>query len=149
MGRWPSIDCIFNGFASYDPQGIVSYQWNLGDGTTATGQSVDHTYADSGTYLVMLTVTDAIGQTGSESQWVDLSGAPPTGPYSYSATATSAKTVSLSASHFDDQRGPKNDHPARSARRAESQTRRQAAVGDPRAAQVRLSSLRSDACSVE
>jgi PKD repeat protein len=90
-----STDCIFNGFASYDPQGIVSYQWDLGDGTTATTQAVDHTYADSAWYLVTLTVTDTIGQTGSESQWVDLSGAPPTGPYEYSATATSANSVSL------------------------------------------------------
>jgi serine protease len=90
-----STDCIFNGFVSYDPQGIVSYQWDLGDGTTATGQAVDHTYADSSSYLVTLTVTDTIGQTGSESQWVDLSGAPPTGPNNYSATATSPTSVSL------------------------------------------------------
>jgi serine protease len=90
-----STDCIFNGFVSYDAQGIVSYQWDLGDGTTATGQAVDHTYADSNWYLVTLTVTDTIGQTGTESQWVDLSGAPPTGPCAFSATATSANSVSL------------------------------------------------------
>ena len=90
-----STQCIFNGFVSWDAQGIVSYQWDLGDGTTATGQAVNHTYADSNWYLVTLTVTDTIGQTGSQSQWVDLSGAPPTGPYEYSATATSPTSVSL------------------------------------------------------
>ena len=90
-----STQCIFNGFASYDAGGVVSYQWDLGDGTTATGQAVNHTYYDANWYLVTLTVTDTIGQTGTESQWVDLSGAPPTGPYTFDATATSPTSVSV------------------------------------------------------
>ncbi|MDQ3998440.1 MAG: PKD domain-containing protein [Gemmatimonadota bacterium] len=57
----------FNGSAS-DPDGdaIVTYEWDFGDGTTATGQSVMHAYGDNGltnpgTYTVRLIVTDARG----------------------------------------------------------------------------------------
>ena len=42
--------------------GALTYAWDLGDGTTATGPVVDHTYPD-GTYVVRLRVTDAAGLT--------------------------------------------------------------------------------------
>jgi len=49
----------FDGTSSTDPDGtIVSYEWNFGDGNTATGTTTDHTYAAEGTYTVRLTVTD-------------------------------------------------------------------------------------------
>lgn len=35
-----------------------SYIWNFGDGTTATGQNVTHTYPESGTYQVELIIND-------------------------------------------------------------------------------------------
>lgn len=44
---------------------IVSYHWNFGDGVTATGSAVSHSFADKGTYSVILTVTDADGLIGS------------------------------------------------------------------------------------
>ncbi len=46
---------------------IASYSWNFGDGSTdTTSYSQDnHQYANSGTYQVSLTVTDATGQTSS------------------------------------------------------------------------------------
>ena len=37
---------------------IVSYQWNFGDGGTATGVTANHTYHSFGTFSVRLTVTD-------------------------------------------------------------------------------------------
>jgi PKD repeat protein len=39
----------------------ATYTWKFGDGSTANGKVVSHTYAVSGTYNVTLTVTDANG----------------------------------------------------------------------------------------
>lgn len=44
------------------------YSWDFGDGTNGTGASVSHSYVVPGTYTVTLTVTDANGQTVTESQ---------------------------------------------------------------------------------
>ena len=41
--------------------GIAGYTWSFGDGTTATGPSVAHTYTALGSHPVTLTVTDAVG----------------------------------------------------------------------------------------
>jgi PKD repeat protein len=52
----------FSASGSHDPDGqIVSYVWDLGDGTTGNGVVVTHTYSAPGTYLVRLTVTDDSG----------------------------------------------------------------------------------------
>ena len=39
------------------------YQWNFGDGATATGAQVSHAYEQPGEYTVVLTMTDAEGST--------------------------------------------------------------------------------------
>jgi PKD repeat protein/flagellar hook assembly protein FlgD len=44
---------------------IVDRFWVFGDGTTATGPVVEHTFAAPGTYPVALVVTDAAGETAS------------------------------------------------------------------------------------
>ncbi len=38
----------------------LSYEWNFGDDTTATGQNVTHSYSTPGAYLVTLTVSDGL-----------------------------------------------------------------------------------------
>ena len=43
----------------------VSYGWDFGDGTNASGKIVSHTFTTAGTYKVTLTVKDKAGQTGS------------------------------------------------------------------------------------
>ena len=49
----------FDGSNSYDPDGdIVSYNWDFGDRTYASGASVTHTYTTAGIYTATLTVTD-------------------------------------------------------------------------------------------
>lgn len=54
----------FNGLASYDSDGsIVSYSWSFGDGGTAAGAIVTHTYTSNGTFTARLTVTDNAGNT--------------------------------------------------------------------------------------
>ncbi len=49
----------FDGRASTDPDGdALQFSWSFGDGSTANGSMVEHTYSQPGTYLVRLTVTD-------------------------------------------------------------------------------------------
>ncbi|WP_447007710.1 ThuA domain-containing protein [Saccharothrix isguenensis] len=40
-----------------------TYAWDLGDGTSASGATVEHTYAADGAYYASVTVTDAAGRT--------------------------------------------------------------------------------------
>ncbi len=44
---------------------IISYMWNFGDGHNGDGQNPNHTYTQSGTYTVCLTITDNTGCTDS------------------------------------------------------------------------------------
>lgn len=58
----------FNASASYDPDGyIMSYFWDFGDGTNATGVLVNHAYTSPGIYNVTLTVKDAANNTNTHS----------------------------------------------------------------------------------
>jgi len=61
-----SVNCVFDGSGSTDPNGaIVNYSWRFGDGTTGTGVSPGHVYASSGYYDVTLTITDQEGRTST------------------------------------------------------------------------------------
>ena len=52
----------FDGGASSDPENQpLSYIWNFGDGTTATVAAPNHSYADNGTYVVQVAVSDPLG----------------------------------------------------------------------------------------
>ncbi|GAB4084723.1 hypothetical protein GCM10028784_13530 [Myceligenerans cantabricum] len=64
--------------ASTDPDGeIASYAWDLGDGSTDTGATIEHTYAAAGTYEVTVTVTDDDGATDTFTQEVAATEPPP------------------------------------------------------------------------
>jgi PKD repeat protein len=54
----------FDGSGSTSTSPIVSYQWDLGDGTVLEGAVVDYTYAAPGPYQVSLTVVDGDGLSG-------------------------------------------------------------------------------------
>ena len=78
----------FDASASYDPDGeIVRYDWDFGDGTTATGAIVTHTYTIAGDYLVSLTVTDNQGATNTVTRTVTVS----------EAVITATRTISTPA----------------------------------------------------
>lgn len=66
------LSCSFDASASSDDQGIQQYSWNFGDGSSATGVSVSHTYAAYGDVTVTLTVSDAANQQDSDSQLLSL-----------------------------------------------------------------------------
>jgi len=58
----PGEPALFDASDSVDPNdSIVSYSWNFGDSTKATGQTASHTYESSGEYTVSLIVTDEKG----------------------------------------------------------------------------------------
>jgi hypothetical protein len=55
------------GDGSTDPDGVETiwrYAWDFGDGTTATGRVVEHTYAEEGKYYAVLRLTDDHGGQG-------------------------------------------------------------------------------------
>lgn len=56
----------FSGIASSDPDGYsLTYNWNFGDGTTATGATPTHAYSSPGPFTVTLTVDDGRNATGT------------------------------------------------------------------------------------
>lgn len=62
-----------------------TYNWNFGDGTTASGRIVSKTFTAARTYTVTLTVTDAAGSSASTGQSVTVA-------------AVAAPTVTLAVS---------------------------------------------------
>ncbi len=51
---------------------LVSWTWHFGDGNQSTEQNAAHTYAKSGSYLVVLTVEDNDSSVNSTSRWIDV-----------------------------------------------------------------------------
>jgi thermitase len=67
-------ECSFDASGSYDPDGsIVGYTWDYGDGSSSSGMTGNHSYANDGAYTVTLTVTDNDGAIGSDIQEITIS----------------------------------------------------------------------------
>ncbi len=65
----------FDGGASTDADGqIVAYDWVFGDGETATGRTVNHTFQKKGVYQVQLTVVDNQGATDQKVLPIEILG---------------------------------------------------------------------------
>ncbi len=62
----------------------ITYSWNFGDETNATGQQVSHSYSSNGTFTVTVTASDPMGQTSQYSTAVEVLPPLPTAQFTYS-----------------------------------------------------------------
>ena len=63
-----------SGGNSTDPDGtIASYAWNLGNGQTGSGASIQALYTEAGSYTVSLIVTDDRGATATQTLVIEVS----------------------------------------------------------------------------
>lgn len=66
----------FDASESYDPDAEegdkLLYRWDFGDGSREVIATVPHVFATPGTYRVVLTVTDAVGVTGTAEQVIEV-----------------------------------------------------------------------------
>jgi len=68
------LEVSFDASGSYDSNGnITSYDWSFGDGTTGSGETVNHTYDSSANYTAELTVTDNDGASDSNTKTISVS----------------------------------------------------------------------------
>lgn len=67
----------FDGSGSADPDGdLTQLRWSFGDGETAEGAAVEHTYLRPGNFTATLTVVDAAGQS-AQAEVTISAGLPP------------------------------------------------------------------------
>ena len=76
---------------------LVSYDWNFGDGSTATGVTLDHIFEVASTYIVTLTVTDSVGETATTTDSVSVggSGGSPTASFTVSPSPATLGTATI------------------------------------------------------
>ncbi len=102
------LSCVFDASLSSDQDGqIVSYSWDLGDGSTVetAATEVDHTYAQDGNYTVQLTITDNQGAQASAQSTISVAAAvsnmPPAASFEVTCTELSCE-FDASSSHDPD-----------------------------------------------
>lgn len=81
------------------PSATLSYAWDFGDGSVATGASASHTYTNAGptavSYTVTFTATDNTGAKGTASRTITVDPPPPS---SFTLTASAGSGGSISPS---------------------------------------------------
>jgi PKD repeat protein len=79
---------------------VTGYQWNFGDGGTASGKTATHTYNTPGSYAVTLTITDTLGRTNFVTHSITVGqGALPTATFLTSpASPAIHQTINFNAS---------------------------------------------------
>ena len=101
------LTAAFDASTSSDSDGtIATYEWDFGDGHTATGVTASHDYAAAGTYEVTLTVTDNRGGQGEHSADVTVTApVPNVAPVAAFTSSTDGLTVSVDGSGSSDSDG--------------------------------------------
>lgn len=91
---------------SMDADGwIKSWSWDFGDGTTSTAQNPTHSYANDGTYIVALTVTDDYGASDNTSKTITVLNVPPTADFTFLPTSPSTADTIQFMDHSSDPDG--------------------------------------------
>jgi hypothetical protein len=80
----------------FDRWSSSTVAWNFGDGNTAAGPAVTHTYKNHGTYHVTVTATDAVGNQSSSSTTVAIGCAKPPKGTKFNASCHKIKTPLVS-----------------------------------------------------
>lgn len=80
---------------------ISTTNWEFGDGSSASGPSVSHVWANAGSYPVTLTLTDTVGNATTRSVTVTVAApAPPTTSPTPVPTATTSPTTTPAITRF-------------------------------------------------
>ena len=67
------LECLeFNGSTSRDDGDILSYRWDFGDGTSDHGPVTEHVFGSTGTYSVVLDITDDNGAKNLTSKTIHI-----------------------------------------------------------------------------
>lgn len=104
------LTVTFDASGSQDDDGqITAYDWDFGDGTSAFGAQVTHTFTQDGTYVVVLTVTNDEGEMATARQTITVgttSNEPPQAAFIASPdTGTAPLTVVFDAASSSDADG--------------------------------------------
>lgn len=86
----------FDGTGSSDNVGVTSYEWDFDDGSTGTGATPTHTYADPGTFGVILTVSDDAGNSATDTITVTVEDTTPPSVSAFAASNPSGQDVTVS-----------------------------------------------------
>jgi PKD repeat protein len=79
----------FSGSSSSDPEGgILTYNWDFGDGTSSNAANPSHTYQSAGSYIAKLTVSDGVNNSTSSPINITVSAVGVNQPPSAQATAS-------------------------------------------------------------
>jgi peroxiredoxin len=97
----------YDASASSDPDGqIVRFQWLFGDGTTGSGSTVTHTYAQASSFTVTLLVGDNGGAASLVTQSIDVASLPSASPSASPSTASTALAAQVLVGDSIGQRAP-------------------------------------------
>ena len=89
---YPPLNVTFDASSSTSPNGpIVDYAWDFGDGTTAGGVTVTHTYTEKGVYTVTLEARDSAGQTAERTKTVEALNRAPVARFTASVYTTGVR----------------------------------------------------------